>query len=98
MDVLSDALRVIRLTSAVFFTARFSAPWCVISPPAERMRPILAPAAESMALFHIVAGGEPCGVAIKGKPPIRASAGDIIILPQGDQHVMASDLTLTPPP
>jgi len=97
MDVLSDALRVIRLTSAVFFTARFSAPWSAISPAAERMRPILAPDSECMALFHIVASGEPCWVAIEGKAPIKVSAGDIVILPQGDQHVLTSDLTLKPP-
>ena len=33
MDVLSDVLRVIRLTSAVFFSARFSSPWSIESPP-----------------------------------------------------------------
>ena len=32
MDVLSDVLRVVRLSGAVFFTADFSAPWALESP------------------------------------------------------------------
>ena len=32
MDVLSDVLRVVRLSGAVFFTADFSSPWAVESP------------------------------------------------------------------
>jgi AraC family transcriptional regulator, alkane utilization regulator len=98
MDVLSDALRVIRLSGAVFFTAKFSSPWSVTSPPAERLKPILAPDAECIALFHIMAEGEPCWVEIEGQPPIKMSPGDFIIMPQGDQHVMTSDLALPPLP
>ena len=33
IDVLSDVLRVVRLSGAVFFTADFSSPWAVESPP-----------------------------------------------------------------
>ena len=32
MDVLSDVLRVVRLSGAVFFTADFSSPWAIESP------------------------------------------------------------------
>ena len=38
IDVLSDVLRVVRLSGAVFFTAEFSSPWAVESPPAEVMQ------------------------------------------------------------
>src|SRR5688572_21253194 len=31
MDALSDVLRVLRLTGAVFLDAEFTAPWCVVS-------------------------------------------------------------------
>src|SRR5262249_21802566 len=40
MDVLSDVLRVVRLTSAVFFSARFSSPWSIESPPQDRLAPL----------------------------------------------------------
>jgi AraC-like DNA-binding protein len=96
MDVLSDALRVIRLTSAVFFTANFSAPWSITSARAERLKPILAPDAECIAMFHILAEGEPCWVAIEGQAPLMMAPGDLIILPQGHQHVMTSNLALPP--
>lgn len=98
MDVLSDALRVIRLTSAVFFTAKFSAPWSVTSPPAKQLQPILAPQAECIAMFHILAEGEPCWITIEGQAPLKITAGDLIIFPQGDQHVMTSNVALAPLP
>jgi len=96
MDVLSDALRVVRLSGAVFFTAEISQPWASFSPPSDRLRPLLAPDAECVALFHILAEGEPCWVTIEGQPPVKMSAGDLIILPRGDAHVMASDPALAP--
>lgn len=96
MDVLSDALRVVRLTGAVFFTSKFSAPWSITSARAERLKPILAPEAECIAMFHILAEGAPVWVAIEGRAPIAMAPGDLIILPQGDQHVMASDLAVPP--
>jgi AraC-like DNA-binding protein len=98
MDVLADALRVIRLSGAVFFTAKFSSPWSVTSPPAEKLKPILAPDAECIALFHILAEGQPCWIAFEGQPPIKMSPGDFIIMPQGEAHVMTSDLALPPLP
>ena len=37
IDVLSDVLRVVRLSGAVFFTAEFSSPWAVESPIPEAL-------------------------------------------------------------
>ena len=54
MDVLSDVLRVVRLTSAVFFSARFSSPWSIESPPQDRLARLLRLRAESIALFHVL--------------------------------------------
>jgi AraC-like DNA-binding protein len=96
MDVLSDALRVVRLTGALFFTAKFSAPWSITSARVDRLKPILAPEAECLAMFHILAEGAPVWVAIEGQAPVMMAPGDLIILPRGDQHVMASDLSLPP--
>ena len=36
MDVLSDVLRVVRLSGALFFTAELSAPWALESPDSHR--------------------------------------------------------------
>ena len=98
MDVLSDALRVMRVACGVFFTARMTSPWSVTSPPAERLRAVLVPEAECLAHFHILVEGEPCWVALPGRAPVKMTPGDLIILPQGEAHVMTSDLALPPLP
>ena len=55
MDALSEVLRVVRLNSAVFFNARFSAPWCFSSPEASSVMQILHPGAERLVKPIIVA-------------------------------------------
>jgi AraC-like DNA-binding protein len=54
------------------------------------------PEAECLAHFHILVEGEPCWVALPGRAPIKMTPGDLIILPQGEAHVMTSDLALEP--
>lgn len=97
MDVLSDVLRVIRLSGAVFFTAEFKAPWAIISPPAQTLAPCVIPNAECFTIFHVITEGT-CWVKVKGEPPIEMQAGDVLVVPQGDEHVMASDLAVKPAP
>src|SRR5215467_13479637 len=97
MDVLSDVLRVVRLTSAVFFTARFSSPWSIESPPSDKLARTLRLRAESIALFHVLVEGQ-CWVSVEGHPPHRMEAHDVIIFPHGDPHVMGSDRTARPRP
>jgi AraC-like DNA-binding protein len=97
MDVLSDVLRVVRLTSAVFFTARFSSPWSIESPPPDQLARSLRLRAESIALFHVLVEGQ-CWVSIEGHAPLRLEARDVIIFPHGDPHVMSSQLGARPRP
>lgn len=35
MDALSEVLKILQFNSAIFFNARFTAPWCFASPEAE---------------------------------------------------------------
>jgi AraC-like DNA-binding protein len=97
MDVLSDVLRVVRLTSAVFFTARFSTPWSVESPPPEQLARSLRLRAESIALFHVLVEGQ-CWISMEGHAPLRMEARDVIIFPHGDPHVMSSHIGARPRP
>ena len=97
MDVLSDVLRVVRLTSAVFFTARFSSPWSIESPPSDQLARSLRLRAESIALFHVLVEGE-CWVSMEGHAPLRMEARDVIIFPHGDPHVMSSQMGAKPRP
>ena len=97
MDVLSDVLRVVRLTSAVFFTARLSSPWSIESPPADQLARALRLRAESIALFHVLVEGQ-CWFSMEGHAPLRLEAGDVIIFPHGDAHVMSSHIGAKPHP
>ena len=95
MDALSEILRVVRLTGAIFIHARFTAPWCYKSPPADSAAPLLEPDAERVVIFHLITEGE-CYVELDGEPAMRLVAGDVVVFPQGDAHVMASAPGLPP--
>jgi AraC family transcriptional regulator, alkane utilization regulator len=89
MDVLSDVLRVVRLSGAVFFTADFSSPWSIESPIPEMLASAVIPEAECIVLFHILVDGE-CDVVCQGHPMTTMAGGDVIVFPRGDQHTMRS--------
>ena len=95
MDVLSDVLRVIRLSGAVFFTTEFTAPWSIISPAARILAPLVMPKAECITIFHILAEGTSLAK-VKGEPPIEMQPGDVLVVPHGDEHILASSLDVKP--
>ncbi|MCC6669603.1 MAG: AraC family transcriptional regulator [Planctomycetes bacterium] len=88
-DPLSDVLRTVRLTGAVFFDVRASDPWVAEAPPARAIARHVRPGAQHVLEFHgIVAGA--CWGGLVGEPPIRLEAGDVIVFPHGDAHVLSS--------
>jgi len=89
MDPLSDLLRVIHLDGAHFYTVEASAPWRVETVAARELTPRIMPGAEHLISYHIVAEGRCFGSAV-GEEPVELAAGDVIMFPQGDAHVMAS--------
>ena len=95
MDALSEILRVVRLVGAIFINARFTAPWCYQSPSAGSAAPLLEPGAERVVIFHLITEGE-CYVELPNATPLRLSAGDVVIFPQGDAHLMSSTPGLPP--
>lgn len=97
MDVLSDVLRVVRLSGAVFFTADFSSPWAIESPIPDRLASAVMPEAECVVLFHILVEGT-CEVACPAHPLTRMESGDVIVFPRGDQHTMRSHGAAVPTP
>ena len=89
MDVLSDVLRVVRLSGSVFFTADFSSPWSIESPIPERLASAVMPEAECIVLFHILVDGE-CEVMCEHHPTVTLESGDVVVFLRGDQHTMRS--------
>jgi AraC-like DNA-binding protein len=91
-DALSDVLRAVRLEGAVFYEVHARAPWAAAAPPAEEMAPHVLPGAEHVMEYHLVAAGT-CWGNVDGGTPVSLVAGDVVVFPQGDPHVLASQPT-----
>ena len=97
MDALSDVLRVAHLTGGVFLHADFFAPWCMAARVApEHCAPALGPASH-LILYHYVVEGE-LRIRVDGEDGegLVLAAGDVVLLPRNDLHLVGSDLTLPP--
>jgi len=88
-DVLSDVLRAVRLSGAVYFLVDASAPFAAEALPARDLAPLAMPGAEHLIEYHLVTRGT-CWGGIVGEEPVLLHEGDIIVFPQGDPHVMSS--------
>ena len=88
-DTLSDVLRAVRLTGAVFFSIDAAEPWVAEAPAARALGPHIMPGVEHVIEYHVVTSGS-CWGGIIDDQPVRLEAGDVIVFPQGDAHVMAS--------
>lgn len=86
---------MVQLVGAIFINARFTAPWCYQSPRADSAAPLLEPGAERVVIFHLVTEGE-CYVELGREPPLRLTAGDVVVFPEGHAHRMSSQPGLQP--
>jgi AraC-like DNA-binding protein len=89
VDVLSDVLRAVHLTGAVYFDFDLSSPWVLEAPRSEEIVGKVMPGAQRVIEYHLIARGRGWGHAI-GHSPIRLSEGDILVFPQGDAHTLSS--------
>jgi AraC-like DNA-binding protein len=89
MDALSDVLKAVRLTGAIFFDIHASEPWVAETPAGRSIVGSIFPEAEHLIPYHVITRGN-CWGGVIGEPPLRLSAGDIIVFPHGDSHVMSS--------
>ncbi|MEZ5583461.1 MAG: AraC family transcriptional regulator [Candidatus Competibacteraceae bacterium] len=94
-DTLSDLLRSVRLRGAVFFYVSLRDEWSAEASAAKEIAEAVMPGCEHAMEYHMVAKGEGWA-AVAGLPPVRLSAGDIVVFPQGDRHVISSAPGLEP--
>jgi AraC-like DNA-binding protein len=83
-DVLAEMLRAVRLTGSVFLSARFTAPFGVISPKRFDERTPMARMTH-ISIFHLIASGS-CTVQLATGERRTVSAGDILLVPFADEH------------
>ncbi|MGQ0649333.1 MAG: AraC family transcriptional regulator [Gemmatimonadaceae bacterium] len=88
IDVLSDVLRAVRLSGALFFLTDASSPWCVGVPSARTLTPAILPGAQSLVSYHVVTSGR-CWCEGPGTRALELVAGDVVVIPHGDAYALS---------
>ncbi len=88
-DTLSEVLRAVRLTGAIYFSIDASSPWVAEAAPSREIAPRIMAGVEHVIEYHVITKGT-CFGGIVGEPPVRLEEGDVIAFPQGDPHVLSS--------
>src|SRR5690242_2863664 len=97
MDALSDVLRAVRLTGAVFFDICAVDPWVAATPAGRSIVGGIFPGADHLVPYHVVTEGTGWACVLDGSP-IPLATGDLVVFPHGDPHVLSSapDMRGTP--
>ena len=97
MDVVSDVLRVVRLGGAVFLNGEFTAPWCILSQLDGTLCTQYLPPSDHVVSYHLVTSGS-CWARTVADPgtAIELQAGELLVVPQGEAHILGSSLELSP--
>lgn len=95
--LIEEALRMIHLSSAIFLRAEFGAPWAFLSLGPHECAQALCPEAERLVLFHVVVEGR-CRVRLHSGEEAFPAAGEAVVLPYGDTHVMGDPPDAEPVP
>jgi AraC-like DNA-binding protein len=88
VDVLSEVLRVVSLRGALYFNGEFSAPWCVNTRP-PILAPYLSPKGGHLIVYHFITEGRAYARLPEGQRE-ELTAGDIVIFPHGDTHLVGN--------
>lgn len=96
MDVLSEVLKAVKLDGAVFFNGEFSAPWCMREPDSCTMASYLSAHSSHVIIFHLLTEGRGHARIEHDGRPIPLVAGDIVMFPHGDAHLMGNGPPVTP--
>src|SRR5262245_64014273 len=95
MDVLSEVLRVVKLDGVLFYNAEFSAPWAAHSIDARTVTSYLSPNSQHVIIFHLMTEGRGYAHVTGDDRPLRLNEGDILIVPNGDSHILGNGIFVT---
>jgi AraC-like DNA-binding protein len=88
-DTLSDVLRTVRLRTAVFYYVSCDGNWVAEAPTSRDIATAVMPECEHVMEYHVLTSGE-CWAGLVGEQPVKMKRGDIVLLAQGDAHVISS--------
>src|SRR3954465_6375385 len=86
MDAVSEVLKDVKLQGAMFYNGEFFSPWSVRAPESSTYAAYLCPGAEHVIIFHLVLEGQ--ASAMINNEKVSLAAGDIVIFPHGDPHIL----------
>ena len=89
MDALSAVLDAVRLTGAVFLDLELRAQWSYLNVPVRKVADLLMPEADHVVPYHLIVEGA-CYARLVDGDPVALRAGDVILFPQGDRHVLTT--------
>lgn len=97
MNALLDVMRTMHLTGGVFLDCEFTDPWCVTASAVgpDEVGLIMASVPARVIAYHYVAEGYVL-LSLEGERPVRVEAGEIVVFPTNDRHVLGSDLGVAP--
>jgi len=79
-------LKAVKVDSAFFFNAEFSAPWCFQSPNSRKLAAYLNQSSGHVIVYHLLIEGRAFGRV--GDERLELLPGDVLIFPHGDSHTM----------
>ena len=102
-DPLSEVLRAIRFTRAIYYTVDAAGPWPAIQvPPGSALASGLGHQTRTVLSYHVIVDGgcwtgldEPGGEGAQRS--IALERGDVVVYPRGDPYFLAQDSAAPPP-
>jgi len=95
MDVLSEILKVVKLQGALFYNGEFSAPWSIRAASCEALANHFTSGTEHVIVYHLLTEGR-ARVQLDSGEQLILSAGDLVMIPHGDSHIMQNGTTAAP--
>src|SRR5687768_10304944 len=94
-EALYRALEQLRLEGVIFLRAEYSESWALEGMGGPMFANMMHPGAQRLLLLHVIAAGR-CWVSPPDGERYWADAGEVIVLPYGDEFVMGGVEPATP--
>jgi AraC-like DNA-binding protein len=91
-DILTDVLRAVHISGAIFFDVHATSPWVSEAPHSREIRALVMPGAQHLIEYHVLVSGSCWSGLVDGSAPqVELKPGSILIYPHGDAHTVSSE-------